>query len=582
MLAIREFVAKSLVEEEVENRTLRSDFPNVPIDERPFGLQFMDALYEHALKNPMRIAMVGDNRVNADDPTDCVNYEELIRLSHDVEDFLRGINYGKDDVACTVMPNCWQFASIFAGVSLTGGTLSTSPIFTSDEIERQLNDCGASVVFCHFATLTKTRKALEKCPKVKTVIVIRKQNSSIELQKNEIPFELLSSLIEQRESRKYERTFVNVHKDSLLLIYSSGTTSLPKGVNVSHFNFSAATAAYQQACDYSISVMPTSVLLQIDSNYNAVDDTLLLIPPFYHIYGIFTLVQSLMLGTKCVVVRQFNGEQFCSLIEKHKIKTQMLVPSLIHFLATSPIVDQYDLRSLRLLISGGAPLSRELAAAVQKRLPSLQFIGQAYGMSELTCISHYPYPSADLEEIVSVGKLAPNLELRIVDVKTGLSLSIGEVGEIRIRGPIVMHGYLNNSKETKEIIDADGFLKTGDVGYVDPNTRLLYVVDRIKELIKVNGRQVAPCELENLLAAHPLVSDCAVIGVQHQRYGEVPRAFVVTNSTALTESELVEFVGRQVASYKQLKGGVEFIDEIPKTKSGKVLRRELKAFNSKL
>jgi 4-coumarate--CoA ligase len=240
-------------------------------------------------------------------------------------------------------------------------------------------------------------------------------------------------------------------------------------------------------------------------------------------------------------------------------------------LAKHPIVDDYDLSSVKSLFSGAAPLGPELAEEAHRRIGAST--AQGYGMTELSPVSHACRLGDHRPG--SIGILVANAEARVVDPETGEDLGVGEDGEIWCRGPMVMRGYLNRPDATAETIDDDGWLHTGDIGHVDPDG-YWYVVDRLKELIKVKGFQVPPAELEALLITHPAVADCAVVGIPDVESGEVPKAFVVLAAGAeCPPTDLQEFVAGHVASYKQLRV-VEFVDAIPKSPSGKILRRLLR------
>jgi 4-coumarate--CoA ligase len=268
---------------------------------------------------------------------------------------------------------------------------------------------------------------------------------------------------------------------------------------------------------------------------------------------------------------RFDLEQFLQLHQDHGITRTFVAPPIAVALAKHPIVDQYDLSALKQVFSGAAPLSAELALETGARLDCE--VVQGYGMTELSPVSHLTPPGG--YKPGSVGVTAPNTELRIVDPESGESLGYGADGEVWVRGPQVMAGYLNNPEATAATIDADGWLHTGDIGHVDEDGHL-YIVDRLKELIKYKGFQVAPAELEAVLLTHPAVADAAVIGKPDDVAGEIPIAFVVLKEgQRATGEEISAFVAEHVATYKQL-GGVRLIDAVPKSASGKILRRVLR------
>ena len=272
---------------------------------------------------------------------------------------------------------------------------------------------------------------------------------------------------------------------------------------------------------------------------------------------------------------RFDLELFCQLVEKHQPQRAHLVPPILIGLAKHPIIDNYDLSSLSVIVSAAAPLAKETEDAVVNRIGCE--IKQGWGMSELSPIGTY---SSDYNvKSGSIGQLVPNTNGKIVDPETKKALGPGEPGELMIKGPQVMIGYLNDVEKTQKCLDNDGWLSTGDISHYDEDG-FFYITDRIKELIKVRGYQVAPAELEALLLTHPSIDDAAVIPVEDEISGELPRAYIVArkdeSSQKLKEKEVYEWVKERVANYKKLAGGVEFIDEVPKSASGKILRRVLK------
>ncbi|KAF9910087.1 putative fatty-acid--CoA ligase FadD10, partial [Lobosporangium transversale] len=345
-----------------------------------------------------------------------------------------------------------------------------------------------------------------------------------------------------------------------LICYSSGTTGKSKGVELTHYNL----------------ISNVMQITAMDSN-NMHENVALAVLPMYHVYGNqLHLIYGVYNGIKTVVLQKFNPVDFLKVIQEYKIVSLSLVPPQILMLVKAPIVDQYDLSSLRFITSGAAPCSRELSMALLKKFPKIQF-RQGYGMSELSPVSHIGF----YHKIVhgSIGRILPNQEIRLVDPETGKDVGVGERGEIWVRGPNVMKGYRNNIKATKDTIDSEGWLHTGDIATVDMDGNF-FIVDRLKELIKYKGFQVAPAELEALLLDHPLIIDAAVVGIENKEQAtEVPLAFVVKapgEGQALTEKDIQDYVASNVAAHKKLRGGVRFIEVIPKSAAGKILRRELR------
>jgi 4-coumarate--CoA ligase len=293
--------------------------------------------------------------------------------------------------------------------------------------------------------------------------------------------------------------------------------------------------------------------------------------PFFHIYGMQVLMNGLLAeGVTVVTMARFDMEQALQLIQQHSVTQFFAVPPIVLGLAKHPAVEQVDVSSLRRVFCGAAPLGGELGEEAATRIGCA--IVQGYGMTELSPISHATV--GDNYKTGSSGYTAPNTEVRIVDDQ-GNDLGPGEPGEMLIRGPQVMKGYLSNAEATAETLDSDGWLHTGDVARIDADDHM-FIVDRVKELIKYKGFQVAPAELEALIVQHPAVADVAVIGIPEIEAGELPKAFVVLKPGANASAEDIQaFVKAEVASYKQIRL-LEFVDDIPKSASGKILRRFLR------
>ena len=302
------------------------------------------------------------------------------------------------------------------------------------------------------------------------------------------------------------------------------------------------------------------------------DDSFVAVLPFFHIYGMQMLMNlGLRAGNTIVTMPRFDLEQFLSLHQEHRVTRGFVAPPMVVALAKHPIVDNYDLSALRWILSGAAPLSADLAIECGRRLGCE--VVQGYGMTELSPVSHAT--PTGMFKPGSVGVTVPNTEVDIVDPVTGSSLGIDEDGEVWVRGPQVMKGYLNNESATRSTVDEDGWLHTGDIGHLDADGHL-FIVDRLKELIKYKGFQVPPAELEALLLTHPQVVDAAVIGLPDDEAGEIPAAYVVLKQGQdVTSADIQRFVADKVASYKQVRK-VTFIDAIPKSASGKILRRVLR------
>jgi acyl-CoA synthetase (AMP-forming)/AMP-acid ligase II len=305
-------------------------------------------------------------------------------------------------------------------------------------------------------------------------------------------------------------------------------------------------------------------------------DTVLAALPFFHIYGMVVIMMlGLTNGATIVSVPRFDFQEFLGLIQQYRLTVLPLVPPIVLGMVKSPAVSQFDLSSVRLVFSGAAPLGEELARALSTKLGCP--VTQGYGMTEASPVTHLsPTRNATLKP-GSAGRIVPNTEVKIVDPVTGEELGSTKDGELLIRGPQIMKGYLNHPEETASSIDREGWYHTGDVGYVDDDG-WFFIVDRTKELIKYKGMQVAPAELEALLLTHPAILDAAVVRRADEEAGEVPKAFVVLKpddaSKATTAEAIMSWVAGKVAPHKRIRR-FEFVEQIPKSASGKILRRLL-------
>ncbi|XP_031619823.1 luciferin 4-monooxygenase-like [Contarinia nasturtii] len=356
----------------------------------------------------------------------------------------------------------------------------------------------------------------------------------------------------------------NVKENVALIMCSSGTTGLPKGVQLTQFNLFIANVQFHERLRSQ--EIPTTREEIVLGNL-----------PIFHAYGMSTYIVR-FLGrrthiVKTILMSRFNEAEFLVIIQKYKVTTTYLVPPIMVLLAKSALVTKYDLSSWHTAICGAAPLGKETETEVKQRI-GLKIVRQGYGMTEGT----FAYCVQDDERHTngSVGVLLKGLFGRVVDLNTGKSLGPRQEGEIHFKGPNIMKGYIGNKKATDETIEADGWLHTGDIGYYDENGEW-YVVDRLKELIKYKAFQVPPAEIEALLLTHPGIRDAAVIGVPNELAGEMAFAFVVKQTNAdINEKDVINYVAERLSNPKRLHGGVKFIDEIPKNPSGKILRRVLR------
>ncbi|CAN5594816.1 AMP-binding protein [soil metagenome] len=473
-----------------------------------------------------------------------ITYRDLGNRIRGLAAGLQARGLKKGDVVGIFSPNYPDYAVAFHGIALAGGVVTTAnPLYTSRELHEQLLDAGARMVFAHSSFLQVVREA-SAGTEVEEIVVLGDAGGGSE--------GTIDSLI--ADPAGFQKVDINPKEDLVVLPYSSGTTGLPKGVMLTHHNLVSNLSQVSGVTDVDL-IADTDVVLGI--------------LPFYHIYGMLVIMNyGLRAGAKVVTMPRFDLEKFLTLIQEHRVTRVNVVPPILVALGKQPMVDDYDLSSLLSVFSGGAPLGEALANEVRARLGC--DILQGYGLTETSPITHCSPNNPPV--VASIGAPIPNTEVRVVDLDTGEMLGPGESGELHIRGPQVMRGYLNNPEATAETIDGDGWLKTGDLGYFDDEHRF-FIVDRVKELIKYNAYQVAPAELEGLLLGHPAVADVAVIPVSDDHSGEVPKAYVVRKDE-VTGDELMDWLAQRVAPQKRVRQ-VEFTDLIPKSPSGKILRREL-------
>ncbi|WP_327671200.1 MULTISPECIES: 4-coumarate--CoA ligase family protein [unclassified Streptomyces] len=454
----------------------------------------------------------------------------------------------KGDVVALHSPNTIAYPVAFYGATRAGASVTTvHPLSTPEEFAKQLRDSSANWIVTITPLVESARAAAELAGGVREIFVCDPAGTSGH-----------RSLIDMLGTAAPEPVVeIDPAEDVAALPYSSGTTGTPKGVMLTHRNIATNLAQLQP-------VLPTGP-----------GDRILAVLPFFHIYGLTALMNGpLRQGSTVVVLPRFDLETFLGAIEKHRITHLYVAPPIVLALAKHPAVEGYDLSSLRHVISAAAPLDGELARACARRL-GLPPVGQAYGMTELSPGTHVVPYDAKNPPPGAVGRLIASTEMRIVSLDDpAKDVAPGEPGEVLIRGPQVMKGYLGRPDATADMIDTEGWLRTGDVGRVDAEG-WLFVVDRVKELIKYKGFQVAPADLEAVLLAHEGIADAAVVGVLDDDGNEVPKAFVVRADPALGADAVLAYVAERVAPYKKIRR-VAFIDGVPRAASGKILRRELR------
>ncbi|TGO15639.1 hypothetical protein BTUL_0038g00720 [Botrytis tulipae] len=481
-------------------------------------------------------------------------------------------SFKKGDVLALFSENNIDTPITMWGTHYIGGIVSpANPVYTKRELTHHLRDCGAKIIVTTGELVRRVRECVDD--------IERETGRCIEilLQGGEVPDgeRGIRDIFMEDGKRGEKRVRVDPEKDLAYLVYSSGTTGLPKGVMLTHRNVVAN-------------------LMQVASREGKLmswdRDRILSVLPFFHAYGLQCLVHlPCYLGIPTIVMKSFSLPTFLSLIQEFKITYTYVAPPIVLHLAKSPVVEEYDISSLGNIVAGAAPLSRELIHLVKARLGV--GVRQAYGLSETSPVTHI-----QLEYDSGLGSVGPPLANQIVKFMSpsNAEVPVGQEGEIWISGPNVFLGYHNNPEATSAALVASSpslkskypFFKTGDIGFQDANGNM-YITDRVKELIKYKGYQVAPAELEGVLVEHEWVEDCCVVGVfDKERETEVPVGFLVGKVSMGKEDrklygekegmEVEKWLEGKVADYKRLRGGVRWVESIPKSASGKILRRVFK------
>lgn len=461
----------------------------------------------------------------------------------------RGVRSG--DVVALHAPNSIGFMVAFHAVLRLGATVTTlNVLYSPAEIANQINDAQAKLYLTTSMLLPNALKGLEEAGLSRDHVILLDQAEN---------YVSIAELIQQ--SRRPPEVVFDSATHLAVLPYSSGTTGKAKGVMLSHLNLVA-------------NIAQTDPMLPKYEN-----KAVLAVLPFFHIYGMNIIMNlTLQQRGKLVILSKFDLKPCLELIQNERCATLYIAPPIAVALTKYPLLKDYDLSSVRLIVCGAAPMDEGLGTTLVERIPALLL--QGFGMTELAPVSHVtPLNQPDIP-VGSVGFAIPNICFKVIDPQTGKEIEGGshersQPGEMLVKGPNVMLGYLNNQEATDETITADGYLHTGDIVEVGAYGEV-YVVDRLKELIKYKGYQVAPAELEALLLTHPDIYDAAVVAYPDEDAGEVPRAFIVRQpGSDLDQKQVTAFVTERVAAHKRIRI-VEFIEAIPKSLQGKILRKELK------
>ncbi|KAJ8628822.1 hypothetical protein MRB53_022145 [Persea americana] len=531
------------ISQEEEEHIFRSRFPAVPVPENKTLPEFV---LEGCELFSEKVALV--DAITGKEYT----YGQLHRDTHRFAKALRSLGLRKGGVVVVLLPNMVEYATIVFGIMTAGGVFSgANPQGHSSEIKTQVESSEAKLIVTNGSVYEKVKDL--------GVPVIIVGQDSVE---NTISLDDLLAAADQAGPGTIKEP---IHQTDLCALpFSSGTTGTSKGVMLTHRNVVANLCS-------SLFTVSSDMVGQV---------TILGLMPFFHIYGATGICCAAIRNKgKVVVMGRFDLRTFMDALIKHQVHFAPIVPPIMLALIKNPIVQEFDLSriNLKAVMTAAAPLAPDLQTAFEEKFPGVQ-IEQAYGLTEHSCVT---LTHGDLNQghgtakKNSVGFILPNLEMKVTDPDTGRSLPVNTPGELCIRSECVMQGYYKNKEETDRTIDSNGWLHTGDIGYIDEDGDV-FIVDRIKEMIKYKGFQVAPAELEAVLLSHPSIEDAAVIALPDEEAGEIPSACVVMRTDAKeNEEDIMKYVASTVATYKRVRV-LHFVDKIPKSPSGKIMRRLVK------
>ncbi len=507
----------------------------IDIPEIPFG----EMLWESAQRFPEKIAVIYQGQK--------ISFRELDGLVNSFANALLKLGVRKGDRVALFMTNRPEYIiGVYATARIGAVFTPMNPTYKEDEVAHQLQDAEASVLVVQDSLYQRVKSVRQRVKSLKHVVLVG--------QRAEDDSPLFLELIRQSSPKHPPQVQVSWTEDLVALPYSSGTTGLPKGAMLTHQNLVANAIQF------------------ISSGRITEHDTMLICLPFYHIYGVMLVNGALYSGATQVIMEAFDLELSLSLAQQHQVTLYYAVPPILLVLSNYPNLSAYDLSTLRYIMVGAAPMAPEVAQRLQDKM-SVPIV-QGYGLTEASPVTHINPVDQGPIKLDSVGLSVANQEQKVVDPETGENeVEVGELGELLVKGPHVMQGYWKAQEETAQTI-RDGWLYTGDIARIDADG-YVYIVDRKKEMIKYKGFSVAPAEVEAVLFHHEVVADCAVIGKPDEESGEIPKAIVILSPGQQASAEaLMDFVGSRLAGYKRVRE-VEFVTNIPKTASGKVLRRVL-------
>lgn len=514
-------------------------YPNFPLP---------NFLIMAAKKYPRRIAIIFNDKK--------ISYSELGKLSIKFANSLKRIGVKKGDGVALFLPNSPQFIISYYGALMIGSIITAlNPLFKEKEVEFQLLDSGAETIVVLDDLYPLLKKVLEKT-NIKRIIIT---SFNKEIEKNEkIETYFFKEFIE-KSSIEIPKVSINSKEDIATIQYTGGTTGIPKGAMLTHFNLVSNAIAFAKWL-----------------KLKKAKETFLTALPLYHVYGMTTSMNTAIYSISTMVIMpKFNPEDALKFIQKYKITIFCGVPTMYSLLLSTPKIKEYNLSSLKVCISGASSLPLTIQKEFMNRTRVLLIEG--YGLSEASPVTHCNPMDKTLKNvrIGSIGLPLYDTEAKIVDIEKGeKEVQIGGIGELIIKGPQVMKGYWNKPEETKNVL-RNGWLYTGDIAKMDKDG-YFYIIDRKKDLIKYKGYSVYPREIEEILYEIPNVKLCAVIGKPDPIAGEIPKAFIVLKEgSKTTEKEIMDFVNKKVASYKAIRE-VEYRETLPLSTVGKILKRALR------
>jgi acyl-CoA synthetase (AMP-forming)/AMP-acid ligase II len=485
-------------------------------------------------------------------------FAELSERVNRLANALLGLGIEKGNVVAILEVNCNQYMEVYyAGAKIGAIFVPLNFRAKKDELVHMLNNSEANVLFVGERYVDQVNSMRPELPLIKHYISIESKQDGMFYYE-----ELLASA-------SAEEVFSDIaDDDTTILMYTAGTTGLPKGVPLPHNSFSVY------------------MLQNVNPADPDTDETNLLTVPLYHVAGIQAMLAATYGGRTLAMMRQFDVDEWLETVQREKANRAMLVPTMLKRVIDHPDFDKYDLSSLKVITYGAAPMPFEVIKKAIEVLPGVNFInafGQTETASTITTLGPQDHIIEGTEEekekklrrlTSSIGRPMSDIEMKIID-EAGNELPLGELGEIVARGPRLMSGYWKDAEKTAKTMTKDGWLHTGDMGYRDEEG-YFYLAGRGDDLIIRGGENISPVEVENALYAHPAVEEAAVIGIPDPEWGEDPRAIVVLKKgMAATAEELMEFCRQRLSSFKRPRS-VVFVDELPRTSTGKVLKRVLR------